>query len=59
MRQIIAYGRERHIDIVPCLELYGHLHDLFRIEKYSALADVPHGAEFDPRNPNVMRLLSD
>jgi len=59
MRRIIAYGRERHIDVVPCLELYGHLHDLFRVEKYSALADVPHGTEFDPRNPKVMALLSD
>jgi len=59
VRRIVAYGRERHIDIVPCLELYGHLHDLFRVEKYSALADLPHGTEFDPRNPKVMALLTD
>jgi hypothetical protein len=59
VRQIIAYGRERHIDVIPCLELYGHLHDLFRVEKYSALADVPHGTEFDPRNPKVKALLTD
>jgi hexosaminidase len=59
VRRIIAYGRERHIDVIPCLELYGHLHDLFRLEKYSALADVPHGTEFDPRNPQVMPLLAD
>lgn len=58
IRRIVAYGRERHIDVIPCLELYGHLHDLFRIEKYSDLADLPHGTEFDPRNPNVLRLLS-
>jgi len=59
IRRIIAYGRERHIDVVPCLELYGHLHDLFRIEKYSDLADSPHGGEFNPSNPKVMPLLSD
>ena len=59
VRRIIAYGRERHIDVVPCLELYGHLHDLFRIEKYSALADLPHGTEFNPRNPKVKALLTD
>ena len=59
IRRIIAYGRERHIDVVPCLELYGHLHDLFRIEKYSDLADSPHGGEFNPSNPKVMLLLSD
>jgi len=59
VRRIIAYGRERHIDVVPCLELFGHLHDLFRVEKYSDLSDLPHGTEFDPRNPKVMALLSD
>ena len=59
IRRIVAYGKARHIDVIPCLELYGHLHDLFRVEKYSGLADMPHGTEFDPRNPEVMPLLSD
>jgi len=59
VRQIIAYGRERHVDVIPCLELYGHLHDLFRVEKYSGLAAFPHGGEFNPSNPKVMELLSD
>lgn len=57
VRRIITYGRERHIDVIPCLELYAHQHDLFRIEKYSALSDLPHGTEFDPRNPQVKTLL--
>ena len=59
VRRIIAYGRARHIDVIPCLELYGHLHDLFRVEKYSGLADLPHGTEFDPRTSGVMPLLAD
>jgi hexosaminidase len=59
VRRIIAYGRERHIDVVPNLELYAHLHDLFRVEQYSALSDLPHGVEFNPSNPAVMRLLTD
>lgn len=59
VREIIAYGRERHIEIVPALELFGHLHDLFRIQKYSDLADFPHGAEFNPANPKVKQLLRD
>ena len=58
VRRIIAYGRERHIDVIPNLELYAHLHDLFRVEKYSQLSDLPHGVEFDPSNPAVMPLLS-
>ncbi|MFB3922181.1 MAG: beta-N-acetylhexosaminidase [Terriglobia bacterium] len=58
VRRIVAYGRERHIDVIPCLELYGHLHDLFRVERYSDLAAVPHGSEFNPLNPDVKALLA-
>ena len=58
VRRIIVYGRERHIDVIPNVELYAHLHDLFRVEEYSRLSDLPHGVEFDPSNPAVMSLLS-
>ena len=59
VRRIIAYARERHIDVVPNFDLYGHQHDLFRIEKYSGLSDEQHGTEFDPSNPRVKPLLTD
>lgn len=59
IRRIIDYARQRHIDVVPCLELYGHLHDLFQIERYSGLAAVPHGSEFNPLKPQIMPLLTD
>jgi hexosaminidase len=58
VREIVAYGRERHIDVVPCLELYGHLHDLFRREEFSALADFPHGVEFNATDPKVKVLVA-
>lgn len=57
--RIIAYGRARHIDVIPCLELFGHQHDLFRIEKYSALAAFPHGDEFNSNSPAAEKLLAD
>ncbi|MGO8786644.1 MAG: glycoside hydrolase family 20 zincin-like fold domain-containing protein [Terriglobia bacterium] len=58
IRRLVVYARERHIDVVPCMELYGHLHDLFRVERYSGLSLVPHGREFDPRNPQIAPLLT-
>jgi len=58
VREIVAYARTRHIDVVPCLELYGHLHDLFRREQYSGLADFPHGVEFNPADPQVQKLIA-
>ena len=39
------------------MELYGHLHDLFRVERYANLAILPHGSEFDPRNPQIAPLM--
>lgn len=59
IREIVAYARQRHIDVVPAIEMYGHLHDLFRIETYSHLADFPHGGQFDATNPQVKIVLSD
>jgi hypothetical protein len=59
VRRIIAYARERHVDVVPCLEFYGHLHDLFRIERYANLAALPHGADLNPSNLQVQRMLQD
>lgn len=59
VRRIVAYGRERHIDVIPNFDLYGHEHDLFRIEQYSGLSDEPHGTEFDASNPKVKSLLTD
>jgi hypothetical protein len=59
VREIVAYARARHIDVVPCLELYGHLHDLFRREEYSSLADFPHGVEFNAEDPKVKALVAD
>src|SRR5579863_2204675 len=59
IRRLIDYARERHVDIVPCVELYGHLHDLFRVERYADLAALPHGGEINPSNPRVQSLLHD
>jgi hexosaminidase len=57
VRHIIDYARQRHIDVVPCLELYGHLHDLFRLEKFAGLALPRYGSEIDPANPQVLAVL--
>ena len=59
VRHIIDYARQRHIDVVPCMELYGHMHDLFRVEKFADLGLPRYGDEFDPRNPRVLAVLSD
>jgi hypothetical protein len=59
VREIVEYARPRHIDVVPCLELYGHLHDLFRVERFADLGLPRYGDEFDPRNPRVLAVIDD
>jgi hypothetical protein len=59
VRHVIEYARQRHIDVVPCMELYGHMHNLFRFEKYADLGLPRYGGEFDPRNPRMFEVLDD
>lgn len=59
VRRIVNYARQRHVDVIPCVELYGHLHDLFRIERYADLAVVPHGQDFNALDPRVMTVIGD
>jgi hexosaminidase len=57
VREVIEYAKARHIDLVPNMELYGHLHDLFRLEHYSDLSVIPHGGEFKPGDPGVKPII--
>ena len=59
VKEIIGYAKTRHVDVIPNMELYGHLHDLFRLEHYSDLSVVPHGGEFIPDDPRVKPILED
>ncbi len=59
VRDIIAYGKQRHMDVVPFLNLYGHLHELLRSEQYAGLAIGQYGHELDPRKPATNALLKD
>jgi hypothetical protein len=59
VRRIIDYARARHIDVVPTAELYGHLHDVFRIERYADLSLTPHSGEIHPRNERTAAFVAD
>jgi hexosaminidase len=59
IRRIIAYGSERHIDVIPFVNFYGHLHELLRLEKYAGLGFGKYGHDLDPRIPGVQTILKD
>lgn len=59
IKDIIACAKARHIDVVPNVELYGHLHDLFKLEHYADFSVTPYGGEFKPKDPRIKPLLND
>jgi hexosaminidase len=58
VKEIIEYAEKRHVDVVPNMELYGHLHGLFRLEHFADLSVMAHGWEFIPDDPRVKPLLN-
>jgi hexosaminidase len=59
IRRIVAYALERHIDVIPFVEFYGHLHELLRLEKYAGLGIGKYGHDLNPLDPGVQTLLKD
>ena len=59
IKRIIAFGRERHVDVIPFVNFYGHLHELLRVEKYAGLGIGRYGHDLNPENPGVQALLRD
>ncbi len=59
IRRIVAYGKERCIDVIPFVNFYGHLHELLRLRKYAGLGIGQYGHDLDPRKPGVQAMLSD
>ncbi|HNW56169.1 MAG TPA: family 20 glycosylhydrolase [Bacteroidales bacterium] len=59
IRRIVAYGLERHVDVIPFVNFYGHLHELLRLEKYASLGIGQYGHELDPGNQAVQTVLKE
>ncbi|MBK8882934.1 MAG: beta-N-acetylhexosaminidase [Bacteroidales bacterium] len=57
--RIVAYARKKHIDVIPFVNFYGHLHELLRVEKYAGLGIGKYGHDLDPRDPGVQIFLKD
>ena len=59
-QELAAFAAQYHVTIVPEQEAFGHLHHLLKFEKYSSLAETPHGhvlAPGEPRHPASHQVL--
>jgi hexosaminidase len=57
-QQLAAFAAHYHITIVPEQEAFGHLHHVLQYEKYSGLAETPHGHVLAPGEPGTQPLIS-
>jgi hexosaminidase len=56
-QELQTFAQRLHIIIVPEQEAFGHLHHVLQYEKYSDLAETPHGHVIAPGQPGSQPLI--
>ncbi|HEV2706914.1 MAG TPA: beta-N-acetylhexosaminidase [Pyrinomonadaceae bacterium] len=59
IRELVAYARRYHIELVPEQQTFGHLHKALKLEKYNELAEVPYGDMLSPQQEGTYQLIAD
>src|SRR5204862_8002994 len=59
IKELVAYARNYHIELVPEQQTFGHLHKALRLEKYANLAETPYGDVLSPQQPGSYQLIAD
>jgi hexosaminidase len=59
IRELVAYARKYHVELVPQQQTFGHLHKALKFEKYNELAEVPYGDVLSPQAEGTYKLVAD
>jgi hypothetical protein len=59
IRELVAYARRYHIELVPEQQTFGHLHKALKLEKYNELAETPYGDVLSPQQAGSYKLIAD
>jgi hexosaminidase len=59
IRELVAYARRFHVELVPEQQTFGHLHKALRLEKYADLAETPYGDVLSPQQEGSYKLVAD
>lgn len=59
IKDLVAYARNYHVELVPEQQTFGHLHKALRLEKYAELAETPYGDVLSPQQAGSYRLVAD
>ncbi len=59
IRELVAYARRYHVELVPQQQTFGHLHKALKFEQYNELAEVPYGDVLSPQAEGTYQLVAD
>ena len=59
LKEIVAYARDYHVEIVPQQQTFGHLHKVLKYEKYNRLAEIPYGDVLTPQEADSYKFVAD
>jgi hypothetical protein len=59
IKDLVAYARNYHVELVPEQQTFGHLHKALRLEKYADLAEIPLGDVLSPQQQASYKLIDD
>ncbi|HEY2961310.1 MAG TPA: glycoside hydrolase family 20 zincin-like fold domain-containing protein [Pyrinomonadaceae bacterium] len=59
IRELVAYAKSYHIELVPEQQTFGHLHKALKFEKYNPLAETPYGDVLSPQQEGTYNLIGD
>ena len=59
IRELVAYAKSYHVELVPEQQTFGHLHKALKFEKYNPLAETPYGDVLSPQQEGTYKLIGD
>ncbi|HVF67738.1 MAG TPA: beta-N-acetylhexosaminidase [Pyrinomonadaceae bacterium] len=59
VRELVAYARRYHVELVPEQQTFGHMHKALKLEKYNELSEVPYGDVMTPKDEGTYKLVAD
>ncbi|MBC7929816.1 MAG: beta-N-acetylhexosaminidase, partial [Rubrivivax sp.] len=59
IRELVAYARRYHVELVPEQQTFGHLHKALKLEMYNELAEVPYGDMLSPQAEGSYEIVAD
>jgi hypothetical protein len=57
MRELDAYAAERHVDLIPTLQSFGHMGQILKHATYAELDESDQGWTVSPAEPGTYQLL--